>query len=85
MSNASDKDKLTPTMRRALAAAGRIGGSATTPLKSATAAANIAGQRRPLKPLSDFPCTCPAGPDTLEGHRAYCPLGRAIKRRYLTP
>jgi hypothetical protein len=37
------------------------------------------GGRKP-QPLSAIECTCKAG-NSLEGHKSYCPRGKAIKRR----
>lgn len=79
------QEGLTEGMRAALAAAGRLGGRSRSERKAAAGRVNAskATAARGLRPLSAFACTCPAGAGTLAGHRAYCPLGRAIKRRGL--
>jgi len=44
------------------------------------ARANLKNPGRKPWPLSRFACTCGAG-ESLEGHAATCPRGKAIKRR----
>ena len=86
-------DLITPAVRRALAIAGRVGGSVSTPRKAAAAAANARhsaatrARSGPLpKPLHDISCTCAAAntlirADGLPAHPTTCPRGRAIRRR----
>lgn len=85
------QDTLTPAMREALAAAGRLGGKRRTQAQADAHRAVLAAvnARRVLTPLADLSCDCAAGQslplDQPSGHRAACPRGRAIKRRGLLP
>ena len=85
------QDALTPAMREALAAAGRLGGKRRTQVQADAHRAVLAAvnARRVLTPLVDLSCRCAAGQSLplgrLAGHRATCPRGRAIKRRGLLP
>ena len=74
-----------PPTAAQLSEIGRLLRSIPSPRRTEASRANGQSGGRPVKPLDDIACTCAAGPDTLEGHRAYCPRGRAIKRRGLLP
>ena len=75
--DATDQSEISKEeLRRALAYVGSI----KSPKKSAASAVNGRLGGRPLKPLTDIPCTCGRG-DTLEGHPTTCPRGLAIRRR----
>ena len=75
------REELTREQR---AAAARLLGSITTERKAAAAREN--GRLAPPGPgrtpmhLFDIPCRCGVG-EVVEGHRAACPRGAAVKRR----
>jgi len=65
---------------RALRQIMRERGSVRSAKKAGSSAENGRLGGRPERPLSDLLCACSAG-DALDGHKTYCPRGRAIKRR----
>jgi len=67
-------------MEKALRQIMRQRGSVRSEKKAEASARNGRLGGRPLRLLSDLPCTCGAG-DALTGHKTYCPRGKAIKRR----
>ena len=66
--------------------AARLMGAARTPAKLEASMRNLARRGpdqlggRPAVPLFEIPCRCGAG-DVVEGHKAVCPRGAAVKRR----
>ena len=61
--------------------AGRRGGQSKSEKKAEAARRNSQlSEGRPRKALADIACNCGAEM-AVEGHKALCPRGRAIKRR----